>query len=482
MDYIHELIHIVKRWFSYFGLTSQQNFEDIFYQLLHDKNYDEAVKLAQQHKYLDIDLVYKCKWRNSGITVPSINHVLAAVQDKLWAINECVQTVPMSYEACRTLIEFGLKNANLRLLYELGSEQTHGDSQRTSDKHEGKFRLGRDRGIEKQPLLSNDISDDEIEALIDFDSLNDQQKELCRCHQDLMRHEHSLFAYENILGDYRTVEQQFNHVFYSEFRQKSPLNVCIDYAHDGDAHAVEILLNFYTEDLAPHLLAILSNFPETTSPYQYRNLLPCLREGETTYEWRALSGTVKRQEFSWSCRGISKSPSCKSDFDIQAKEFEETFYKENVSLKKYLQPFTSDILSQWFLERALEMESRTLLLSCAIQLLHLGSELNIKDLSATHADLLEFARIIYDCCTEDNIYLSYEEYKKMPEIDRILLETGNSMYKKFNSNETKYELLGSALAKFDDPDGKLSVKILEHVIELRKRDEKIQLAYLQLNM
>lgn len=246
MDYIYQLINLVKRWSSYFGLTDKQHFEDAFYRLLHEKNYDEALRLAQQHKYLHIDMVYKFKWRHSGITVQSIDSVLGNIQDKLWAINECVQTVPISYEACRALIEFGLKEANLRLLYQLGNEPQNNQDDPEGKLHGNKlskFRLNRFKN--RQPLaLDDNISDEEIEGLIDFDHLNDQQKELCRFRQDLMRHEHSLFAYENILGDYRTVQQHFDHVFYDEFRQKCPLNVCIDYAHDGDVHAVEILLNF----------------------------------------------------------------------------------------------------------------------------------------------------------------------------------------------------------------------------------------------
>lgn len=616
MEYIYQLILLVKRWSSYIGLANKRNFEDTFYQLLHDKNYDEALRLAQQHDYLDIDLVYKCKWRNSGITIQSINSVLGKIQDKLWAINECAQTVPISYEACRRLIEFGLTEANLKLLYELGDETPVG--QLDDNKYGNKSsRLKTHKTKKKRPLLDDDTTDEAIEGLIDFDNLNDQQKELCRCRQNLLRHEHSLLAYESILGDYKTIQQDFDHVFYDEFRQKCPLNLCIDYAHEGDSHAVEICLNFYTEELSCHILAILSNFPETLSPYQYRNLLPCLRGNQTTFEWQTNAGQIKKDEQDWSRR--DKTSSIPTFLKTKAQVYEEEFYKdENEPLKKYLQPLTSQLLTEWFIERALVMESRTLLLSGAIQLLHLGTELNIKNLQDTHDDLNEFDRIIYDCCTESNIYLSFTEFNKMPELDRLILMTGDSlknckdkfrfyvipylhrrkaklklegkirllgeyftrlahtreqicraiyddlldcigsdrsistvrdwtegmddeidaigdkiktiererqakqfstiasqtfalgdynacydtchlimkknfkecwplccqlgMHKQFNNLEAKYRLLAFALAHCDDSDGKMSAKILEYVIELRKRDEKIQLEYLKRNM
>lgn len=613
MDYLVQIINLLKRWSSFFGLTDRQNYEDQFYQLLQDRNYDEALKLAQQHKYLDVDLVHKCRWRNGGITVQSINYILGSIQDKLWAINECVQTVPISYEACRTLIEFGLKEANLRLLYNLGKEHDNKTKNQNPDEpeHRSKLRLSaRDFSRESEPLLGDDLTDEDIEGLIDFDNLNDQQKELCRCRQDLIRHEHSLFAYESILGDYRSVQQNFDHVFYDEFRQKCPLNACIDYAHSGDAHAVETLLNFYTEDIASHVLPILSNFPETISPYQYRNLLPCLREGESIYEWRAITGQIKPDEFDWSNRCESSAlllMNLKSD----AEEFEKEFYKTNENLKKYLGPLESELLSDWYIVRALEMEWRTLLTSSAIQLLHLGMELNIKGLSKTHDDLVEFDRIIYDCYTDKTLYLSFGDFTRMDQIERLLFMTGDSkvckdrfrfyvipylhrrdtelgfegkaetlrqyfdrlahsngticraiyddlldkiecddyvaewtkdlddiideigeaikniersnqakelskmasqtmalgdyndcyeacmlimkknykecwalccqlgMHKQFKNNEAKYKLLAFALAHCDDPDGKMSVKIIDYVIDLRKHDEKLHTAYVK---
>lgn len=618
MEYVYHLIELVKRLSSYFGLVAdKRNFEDAFYQLLHDKNYDEALRLALQHKYLDIDLVYKCKWRNSGITIQSIDNVLGKIQDKLWAINECVQTVPMSYEACRRLLEFGLHEANLKLLYQLGADPSfnYSDNGKQGVKLETEKRNKQD---ETQPLLDADIRDDGILDLIDFDNLNGQQKELCRCRQNLIRYEHSLRAYENTLGDYRTIQQNFDHVFYDEFRRKCPLNFCLDFANDGDAIAVEICLDFYMADLKQHLLAILSNFPETLSPYQYRNLLPCLRDKEKVFEWRSLSGSKPLQDKTdWSSRG--RTLTNRSHLKEKKESYENEFYEKNPGLKKFLKPLTSELLTEWFLERALDIEERTLLTSCATQLLHLGTELNIKNLRELHDDLLEFERIVYDCCTDKDIYLSYQEFKKLSEIDKLILMTGDSvkdcksrfreyvipylqrrddkttlddrilllreyfrrlahtreqicraiyndlldqiegcergyniiaewtkgmddaideigeeikkierdrqanqlsmmanqtfalgdfnecyeacqlimkksfiecwpiccqlgMNQKFQNNQAKYKLLAFALAHCDDPDGKMSVKILDYIIELRKRDEKIQLAYLQRNM
>jgi hypothetical protein len=608
MEYVHHLIELIKRLSSYFGFAvEKRNFEDAYYKFIYDRNYNEALKLASQHKYLDIDLVYKSKWRNSGITLQSINNVLGNIQDKLWVINECVRTVPMSYEACRRLIDFGLEMANPRLLYDLGTAQFNGYPDSKHGKTEIENRFKRD---ERRPTLREDISDDAILDLIDFDDLSDQQKELCRCRQNLIIYEHSLSVYENTLGDYRTVQQSFDHVFYNEFRQKCPLNFCLDFANEGDANAVEICLNFYTEELERHLLAILYNFPETLSPYQYRNLLPCVRDKEKIFKWRSLTRKEPlKDKTDWSIRG---DMTVVSSWKKKRESFEKEFYEKHPQLQKFNSPLTGELLTEWFIMRALDIEERTLISSCAIQLLHLGTEFNVKNLKELHDDLIEFDRIVYDCCTEKDIYLSYKDFKKLPEIDKLVLITGDSVKtckdrfrfyvvpylhrredkinleekikilreyfrrlantreqicrtiyndlldrlesddfivewtkgmddaideigeeikrierdrqaklvstmaeqtyslcdfnacyeacqlimkkdfkecwaichklgvnQKFQNKEAKYQLLAYVLAHCDDPDGKKSAEILDYIIELRKRDEKIQLAYLQ---
>lgn len=429
MEYIYQLINVIKH---YCGFSKQQNYEDLFYQLLLDKNYDEALKLAQQNTFLDIDLLYKLKWRSGGVTVASINSILGNINDKLWTINECVQTVPISYEACRRLIEFGLREANLRLLYQLGHEVEESNSKKgiTSDKHEGKLKFGlsisNSDKSDKRPLLADDMNDEELEGNIDFNCLNEKQIELCGFRQDLIRYEHSLFTYENILGNYRAAQQHFDHVFYDEFRHKCPLEACIDYARDGEAHGVEIMFNFYTQDLVPHLLPILSNLPETLSPHQYRNLLPTLRENDIVYEWRSATAQIRKEDSDWSSRS-AKGKSGMQNLKKLKEDYETNFYKEHEYLVKYrnTKRLRANHLTDWYVQRAREMEQRTLLLTSAIQLLRLGQKATLKGLDKTHLDLDEFDRILHETLSDENIYLSFNEFNSKPLIERMVLMTGD---------------------------------------------------------
>ena len=41
-----------------------------------------------------------------------------------------------------------------------------------------------------------------------------------------------------------------------------------------DWRALDALFTYHGSDVLPHRLAVLSNFPETYSPFEYRSLLP----------------------------------------------------------------------------------------------------------------------------------------------------------------------------------------------------------------
>lgn len=51
-------------------------------------------------------------------------------------------------------------------------------------------------------------------------------------------------------------------------------HLCLAFPQESNVQALEILLTYHGSHLLPHRLAILSNFPETTSPHEYAVLLP----------------------------------------------------------------------------------------------------------------------------------------------------------------------------------------------------------------
>lgn len=51
-------------------------------------------------------------------------------------------------------------------------------------------------------------------------------------------------------------------------------NLPLAFVQESNVQALEILFTYHGSDLLAHRLAILSNFPETTSPHEYSFLLP----------------------------------------------------------------------------------------------------------------------------------------------------------------------------------------------------------------
>lgn len=62
-----------------------------------------------------------------------------------------------------------------------------------------------------------------------------------------------------------------DHFFISKVHIRS---VPLPSVQESNVQALEILFTYHGSDLLPHRLAILSSFPETTSPHQYSVLLP----------------------------------------------------------------------------------------------------------------------------------------------------------------------------------------------------------------
>ncbi|KAK2171517.1 hypothetical protein NP493_1055g01017 [Ridgeia piscesae] len=65
----------------------------------------------------------------------------------------------------------------------------------------------------------------------------------------------------------------------------------IETIQDCDWRGVDVILTYHGDDTIKHRLAILSNFPETFHPYEYRSLL--LETGSEDGEWEVMPWTQK---------------------------------------------------------------------------------------------------------------------------------------------------------------------------------------------
>lgn len=66
---------------------------------------------------------------------------------------------------------------------------------------------------------------------------------------------------------------QYDMEWFGKLRTKHIAEIAIIYAREGNPSAVEIILKNCASLVAPYLLIILDNFPETLNPKEYRYIM-----------------------------------------------------------------------------------------------------------------------------------------------------------------------------------------------------------------
>lgn len=73
-----------------------------------------------------------------------------------------------------------------------------------------------------------------------------------------------------MLGGPRMAEENFDGTVYAKLRCRSPAESAVEMAKSNDISGLRIILTHHWEDIEPYYLQVLSSFPETTSPHDYR--------------------------------------------------------------------------------------------------------------------------------------------------------------------------------------------------------------------
>ena len=111
---------------------------------------------------------------------------------------------------------------------------------------------------------------------VNMDNLSFLQKQLLLARIKLLKYMDRLNVYEQILGGPMKAADLFCAKKFQQIRSKPVLDVCIDYAREGNADAVETLFMYYSNELRDRQLEVLGNFPETLVPEEYARLLPII--------------------------------------------------------------------------------------------------------------------------------------------------------------------------------------------------------------
>ncbi|XP_074905217.1 NBAS subunit of NRZ tethering complex isoform X3 [Buteo buteo] len=446
--------------------------EELYQRKIDNEEYGEALSLAQAYG-LDSDLVYQRQWRKSAVNVASIQDYLSKIKKRAWVLHECLERVPENVDAAKKLLQYGLKGTDLEALVAIGKGEDG-----------GRFILPGEVDIEipYEDLLSPEEEMDtrrekeakkhqELLLSVNFSKLTLEQKELCRSRLKLLTYLDRLETYEEILGGPHAAEQNYDGEFFKKFRNQNIVLSARTYARESNVRALEILFTFHGSALLPHRQAILSNFPETTSPHEYAFLLPeaCYKQGALRIlPWNE----QKHREEDW-----CEKAECRMIVEPTLQDEGEFLYEMQPELLKYRTTNLSvDLVTDWYLSRAQEIEKYAMQVDCALSLVRLGMERNIPGLQVLCDNLITLETIVYE--TDGDRTLTLKELVEMKDIEKLRLLMKNSSDEKYVKNV--YQWMIPFLHRCENQSPGLANSLFkEYLVTLAKEDLTVPLKIFQ---
>ncbi|AWP19902.1 putative neuroblastoma-amplified sequence [Scophthalmus maximus] len=395
---------------------------------LYQRKCDEKLVRELFSSYnLDSDLVYQRQWRKSTVSIASIQDYLSKIRKRSWVLHECVERVPENVDAAKELLQYGLKGTDLEALIAIGNREDW-----------GRFIMPGDVDLDDLPY--EDLSDDvelemkkesesrkrrELLARVDFSRLTLEQKELCRSRLKLLSYLDRLATYEDILGGPHAAEQKYDAEFFKKFRSQNIVLSARNYARESNVQALDILFTYHGADLLQHRLAVLYNFPETTSPHEYTILLPeaCLDDsGELVLiPW----DEHRHREMDW-----CEVEECRVVLEQNLFDDDSFLYAEVPELLRFRSATPCiELLTDWYQSRAQDIDSGSRQVDCALSLVRLGKEREIPGLKLLCDDLVTMETLVYETSCELNLTL--KDLQQLSDIDKLRLLMNNSGTERF---------------------------------------------------
>ncbi|XP_036290535.1 neuroblastoma-amplified sequence isoform X3 [Pipistrellus kuhlii] len=390
--------------------------EELYHRKIESEEYEEALSLAQTYG-LDTDLVYQRQWRKSVVNIASIQNYLSEIKKRSWVLHECLERVPENAGAAKELLQYGLKGTDLEALLAVG---------RGAD--DGRFTLPgevdiegisyEELGPEDEPAQNAKEKErrrrGELLRLVNFSELTLEQKELCRCRLKLLTYLDRLATYEQILGVSHASEQSYDAEFFKTFRNQNIVLSARTYARESNVPALEILFTYHGSDLLPHRLAILSNFPETTSPHEYSALLP-----EACYSGDSLV-IIPWHERKHRDKDWCEEAACRMVVEPSLQDESEFLYAAQPELLRFkTSQLAVERAMDWYQSRAEEIEHHAGQVDCALSLVRLGMERSIPGLRALCDDLVTLEALVYEAGCD--LTLTLKELQQMEDIEKLRL-------------------------------------------------------------
>ncbi|MGH0150881.1 UNVERIFIED_CONTAM: hypothetical protein FKN15_036299, partial [Acipenser sinensis] len=430
------------------------------YRLIDNEEYGEALSLAQAYG-LDSDLVYQRQWRKSTVSIASIQDYLmqpiAGVKEEKvqWAVlMHCCR-----YRSLLASYVFGLRfimpgDIDIE---EIPYEDLLSPIEELQRKKEGEAK-------KRQELLK----------LVDFKKLTLEQKELCRCRLKLLSYLDRLATYEEILGGPHAAEQRYDSEFFKKFRNQNIVLSARTYARQSNVQALDILFTYHGSELLQHRLAILFNFPETTSPHEYAILLPEACELQESSKTPVVGVVVDGQ-------GVEGREQIEESFAQnkgavlvleKAREVGEFKLPKGKRKAKIRHSFAAkrSLVSEDGVDQADDS------VDCALSLVRLGKERNIPNLELLCDDLVTLETLVYE--TECDLTVTLKDLQQMKGIDKLRLLMNSSSEEMYVKNAYQWMVPFLHRCESQKP-GSANILLKEYLVTLAKEDLKYPLKIFQ---
>ncbi|XP_078131426.1 NBAS subunit of NRZ tethering complex [Sander vitreus] len=448
--------------------------EELYQRKIDNEEYGEALSLAQAYN-LDSDLVYQRQWRKSTVSIASIQDYLSKICKRSWVLHECVERVPENVDAAKELLQYGLKGTDLEALIAIGNREDG-----------GRFIMPGDVDLDDLPyedILSGDEELDmkkereqrkrrELLARVDFSRLTLEQKELCRSRLKLLSYLDRLETYEEILGGPHAAEQKYDAEFFKKFRSQNIVLSARNYARESNVQALDILFTYHGAELLQHRLAILHNFPETTSPHEYTILLPeaCMNDGG---ELELIPWDEQRhREMDW-----CEAEEFRAMLDQNLFDDDSFLYEGAPELLRFRTATPAiELLTDWYQSRAKDIDSGSRQVDCALSLVRLGKEREIPGLELLCDDLVTMETLVYETSCE--LSLTLKDLQQLRDIDKLHLLMKNSSTERYVKDA--FQWMVPFLHRCEgQKEGAAKSLLREYLVSLAQRDLTLPLINFQ---
>ncbi|KAI6056174.1 NBAS [Marmota monax] len=448
--------------------------EELYQRKIESEEYEEALSLA--HTYgLDTDLVYQRQWRKSAVNIASIQNYLSKIKKRSWVLHECLERVPDNVDAAKELLQYGLKGTDLEALLAIGKGADDGRFTLPGEVDIDSISYEDLSPLDEQPAKNKKEKElkkrQELLKLVNFSKLTLEQKELCRCRLKLLTYLDRLATYEEILGVPHASGQRYNAEFFKKFRSQNIILSARTYARESNVQALEILFTYHGSDLLPHRLAILSNFPETTSPHEYSVLLP-----EACFSGDSLM-IVPWHEHKHRTKDWCEELECRVVVEPSLQDESEFLYAAQPELLRFrMAQLTVEKAMDWYQSRAEEIEHHAGQVDCALSLIRLGMERHIPGLLVLCDNLVTLETLVYEAGCD--LTLTLKELQQMKDIEKLrLLMNGCSEDKYVTS---AYQWMVPFLHRCEKRSPGVANELLkEYLVTLAKGDLKFPLKIFQ---